>query len=246
MIDVNKVKQKILDMVIRGELTKQLKSDGNAADLLVEIQKEKEKQNIEASKTRPYTVGASCASPNADNDLEMPFEIPENWTYTKFMSVCEISTGTSIPKAVKKNKYIGVDKGYCYIGTKDVETNHNIVYENGVKIPYAEKGFEIAPKGSILLCIEGGSAGRKIAIVDRDVCYGNKLCKFYSNHLNKKYIYYYLMSNMFRNIFKNNLTGLIEGVGINTICNLLLPIPPILEQENIVKRIEELLYCVDD
>ena len=43
MIDVNKAKQKILDMAIRGKLTKQLKSDGNAADLFALIQKEKEK-----------------------------------------------------------------------------------------------------------------------------------------------------------------------------------------------------------
>ena len=41
MIDINKTKQKILDMAIRGKLTEQLKSDGNAEDLLVEIQKEK-------------------------------------------------------------------------------------------------------------------------------------------------------------------------------------------------------------
>ena len=38
MIDVNKAKQKILDLAIRGKLTKQLKSDGDAADLLVKIQ----------------------------------------------------------------------------------------------------------------------------------------------------------------------------------------------------------------
>ena len=100
MIDVNKAKQKILDMAIRGKLTKQLKSDGDAADLLVEIQKEKEKQNIEASKTRQYTVGASCASPNADNDSEMPFEIPENWVWCKLGEVTAIERGGS-PRPIK-------------------------------------------------------------------------------------------------------------------------------------------------
>ena len=53
-----------------------------------------------------------------------------------------------------------------------------------------------------------------------------------------------MRSNIFKGIFKNNLTGLIEGVSINTICNLLIPIPPIIEQEKIVKQIEELLESV--
>ena len=253
------LKSKIIEAGIRGKLTKQLKSDGNASDLLDEIRKEKEKL-IKEGKIRRDKKETYIYKNSKDNlyyekyqdgtekciQDELPFEIHDNWSYAKIINVCDISTGTSIPKDVKQNKYSGLDKGYCYIGTKDIEINHDIIYENGIKIPYDEKGFEIAPKSSVLLCIEGGSAGKKIAIVNRDVCYGNKLCKFYSNHLNTKYLYYYLRSNIFKGIFKNNLTGLIEGVSINTICNLLIPIPSIIEQEKIVSRIEELLYSIDE
>ena len=257
--DKEVLKSKIIEAGIRGKLTKQLKSDGNASDLLDEIRKEKEKLIKEGKikrdkketyiyknpKDNLYYEKYQDGTEKCIND-ELPFKISENWTWAKFSNVCDIATGTSIPKKVKADKYLGLNKGYCYIGTKDVGFDHKIIYENSVKIPKGEKGFEIAPENSVLLCIEGGSAGRKIGIIDRDVCYGNKLCKFYSHSLNQRYIYYFLQSDTFKSIFKNNLTGLIEGVSISSINNLLIPLPPMKEQERIAKVIEKILSIINN
>ena len=68
--------------------------------------------------------------------------------------------------------------GYDYIGTKDVGFDQKIDYNNGVRIPFDEPKFKYAEAGTPLLCIEGGSAGRKIGLLDRKVCFGNKLCAF--------------------------------------------------------------------
>ena len=106
--------------------------------------------------------------------------------------------------------------------------------------------FRLAPTDSILLCIEGGSAGRKIALVNREVCFGNKLCCFVSYDLAySKYIYYYLQSPAFFESFRDRLTGIIGGVSLNRLKQLIIPIPPLEEQERIVAHIEELMRYTD-
>jgi type I restriction enzyme S subunit len=149
-------------------------------------------------------------------------------------------TGDSINETEKKKKYMGVD-GQCYIGTKDVLFDRTIVYNNGVKIPYSElQNFRIATANATLLCVEGGSAGRKIAQLDRDVCFGNKLCCFIPIAIQPQYINYYLQSPSFISVFKSNTTGIIGGVSINTLKAILFAVPPLKEQSRIVGHLIEL------
>ena len=148
-------------------------------------------------------------------------------------------TGNSINETEKKLKYTNLSEGRFYIGTKDVGFDHEINYDNGVRIPFDADKFRIAPPNSILLCIEGGSAGRKIAFTNQTVCFGNKLCCFISYEVDSRYIYYYLQSPIFQSAFKNNITGIIGGVSVNTLKDMLLPIPPISEQYRIVKEVDK-------
>ena len=169
---------------------------------------------------------------------KLPFEIPESWAVCRLSIVANIFTGNSINEQEKAKKYMGLSSGYNYIGTKDVDFNHNIKYINGVKIP-CNTQFKIAHKGTPLLCIEGGSAGRKIGILDEDVCFGNKLCAFETYLIKSKYIYYFLQSPQFIDVFKSNTTGIIGGVSVNTIKSLFFALPPLAEQERIVAEIEK-------
>lgn len=153
-------------------------------------------------------------------------------------TIANIYTGNSINETEKQRKYVGLCDGYNYIATKDVSFEHAINYENGVKIPYSESNFRIAYKNTTLLCIEGGSAGRKIAILEQDVCFGNKLCAFQSLGVNPKYLYYYLQNPLFIQVFKSKTTGIIGGVSVNTLKTLIFALPPLTEQERIVKKIE--------
>ncbi len=176
---------------------------------------------------------------------ENPFEIPDHWVWQVFGKICYMYTGNSIPVHVKKQKYEGLKEGYDYIGTKDVGFDQTIDYNNGVRIPF-ETDFKIAKSGSILMCIEGGSAGRKVGVLDRDVCFGNKLCYFNSKVVLNKYIFYYLQSPLFIKEFSSNMTGIISGVSIRKLKNIYLPIPPSEEQKRIVEKIEELMPLIDD
>lgn len=168
----------------------------------------------------------------------------KKWLMCKFDDICDIFTGNSINEKEKIEKYTDILDGYNYIGTKDVGFDQCIDYENGIKIPVADLKFKIAPKGSVLLCIEGGSAGRKIGLTDQDVCFGNKLCAFVSK-IDNRYIFYFLQTSDFRNIFSYNKNGLIGGVSVNKLKDIEIPLPPLAEQERIVAKIEELFAGID-
>ena len=120
-----------------------------------------------------------------------------------------------------------------------------IHYDNSIHIPF-DTEFKIAPRNKVLLCIEGGSAGRKIAITMDDVCFGNKLVCFDTFFPLDKYLFYYIQSPELQKIFKDSLSGMIGGVSINKLKEFYLPLPPLKEQERIVKRIEELMPLVDE
>lgn len=175
---------------------------------------------------------------------DTPFDVPESWRWNVIGKCCDMFTGNSISESEKKAKYEGRKDGYDYIGTKDVSFDHIISYNNGVRIPFQTE-FKVAYKDSILMCIEGGSAGRKIAILDRDVCFGNKLCMFKAYTVSNTYLYYYLQSTEFKKSFMDNMAGIIGGVSIKKLKDILLPIPPLDEQRRIVAKIEELLPLID-
>ena len=204
------MKSSLLQAAIQGKLTEQLASDGDAETLYAEILAEK-KRLIKEGK-----IKNEKALEPIDPD-EVPFDIPDNWKWVKIAIICNLYTGNSIPEAVKREKYLKQNKdGYCYIGTKDISNSHEIEYSNGVYIPYNEKKFKKAPAGASLLCIEGGSAGKKIGFLSETVCFGNKLCMFYPYLSEPKLIYYWLQTPCFIESFKAQMNGIIGGVKINS------------------------------
>ena len=172
--------------------------------------------------------------------------MPQNWEVCRLESIVEMYTGNSINEDEKERKYTGHTAGYNYIATKDISFDHIINYKNGIKIPFGESKFKVAYKGDPLLCIEGGSAGRKLAILSEDVCFVNKLCAFHSLGIDKRYLFYYLQSPQFHELFKKNTSGLIGGVSINTLKSLFFMLPPLQEQHRIVDAIESIFTYIND
>lgn len=172
----------------------------------------------------------------------------ECWNEMTLKDLCnEICTGNSISETVKKNKYMKVADGYNYIATKDLEFNHTFNYENGVRIPFDEPKFKVASPNNILLCIEGGSAGKKIGILNEKVCYGNKLCKFDSKEeIEPRFLYYFLQSPIFLRNFNDKLSGIIGGVSIEKIRKIKMKYPSIDEQKTIVQKLDEIMPLINE
>ena len=230
-----RLKKSILQEAIEGRLVPQDPNDEPASVLLDKIRKEKE-QLVKEGKLKKKDV---IETPISED--EIPFDIPDSWEWYRLGQLTSLYTGNSISKEVKDCKYTNV-KGRWYIATKDVNFDNTIDYDNGIYIPVSDEPlFKIAPSGSILMCIEGGSAGRKIGIIDRDVCFGNKLCCFTPLVLNNRFLFYYLQSPIFKEIFEGNKKGIIGGVSINMLYPLLIPLPPLAEQHRIVEKLEQLL-----
>ena len=179
-------------------------------------------------------------------DDEIPFGIPDNWEWARINTIREVYTGNSINKTEKETKFTGLNEGYNYIATKDVKFDNSIDYDNGVKIPRDLEKFRVASQGSVLLCIEGGSAGRKIGILNQDVCFGNKLACFKTFNENNDFLFYYLQSPNFKEIFKSKKTGIIGGVGIAKLRNVLMPIPPLKEQKRIINKLHDLIPKINE
>ena len=175
----------------------------------------------------------------------MPFEIPNTWQWCRLSNIANLYTGNSINETEKKARYTDV-VGTEYIATKDVWFDNSIGYKNGIAIPdkYIDD-FRIAPANSVLMCIEGGSAGRKIGILSQDVCFGNKLCCFSPYADISEFIFYYLQSPLFFEIFSSNKNGIIGGVSVNNLKQLFIPIPPYEEIKRIVEKIKQILKGIE-
>ena len=167
--------------------------------------------------------------------------------YCKISEICKIFSGNSINEKIKKEKYSKGKDGIEYISTKDIGYNLKINYKNGVKIPHGDLDkFKIAPSNTVFICAEGGSAGRKLAISDRQLCFVNKLFAIVSSEkVLPKFIFYFIQSENFNKQFKSAITGLIGGVSLNKFKEFEIPILPMSTQQKIVEKLDAIFAEID-
>ncbi|HJV77943.1 MAG TPA: restriction endonuclease subunit S [Paludibacter sp.] len=171
--------------------------------------------------------------------------IPEHWEVKRIKDNYTLFTGNSISdKSLFENKANSID----YVSTKDIDVNTcNINYDNGVYIPKSDKGFKIAKKNSILLCLEGANAGKKIGYTEKDICFVNKLCSIKSINKNSldKYLFYYIQSPLFERQFFATLNGLIGGVSLSSVKYFDVVEPTKEEQTKITEYLDEKTQKID-
>lgn len=163
---------------------------------------------------------------------------------SKLKSFSDIYNGNSIPDD-KKDSF--VNKKIPYIATKNIDADtHQIDYENGLSVN-EDDGFRIAKTKSSLLCIEGGSAGKKLGYLNQEVAFVNKLCCFTPKNIDSKFLFYSLQSSDFLSEFSLHLTGMIGGVKIGEIKNLYISYPDDLgEQHKIACFLDRKIGQIDN
>jgi len=237
---VQKLREMVLQLAVQGKLVPQNPKDEPASVLLDKIKAEK-KRLIKEGKIRTQK-----STPDI-NDEEKPFVLPEGWQWCRLGDSGAIFNGDSL-NSRQKTSYSNVTNGLPYIATKHVGYGAlQIDYSGKIKIPINEPKFKIAHKNAVLICSEGGSAGRKIGLIDRDICFGNKLLanETFSGII-PKFVFYMYQSSFFSSAFKAKMTGIIGGISITNFLGLVIPLPPSEEQSRIIAKVDELIAICDE
>ena len=236
---IQKLRELILTLAMQGKLVPQEPKDAPTSQLLKEIETEKKRLVKEGKIKAPKPLPVISSS-------DEPYALPQGWQWVRLGSVGNIFNGNSINATEKEAKYAGA-KGLPYIATKDVGYGFDpLDYENGICIPVGENKFRVAHEGTVLICAEGGSAGKKCGLTDRDICFGNKL---FANELYgqipSRFILYTYLSPVFRASFAAAMSGIIGGVSIAKFVEVPIPLPPLDEQHRIVAKIDQLMARCD-
>ena len=96
-MDTKKLRQKILDLAIRGKLVPQDPNDEPASVLLERIRAEKERLIAEGKIKRPKKSKASSAASHYQN-FTPPFDIPESWEWVRLEEITSKIGSGSTPK----------------------------------------------------------------------------------------------------------------------------------------------------
>ena len=233
-----KMKDAILQYAIQGKLTQQLPEDGDAKDLLKEIQTEKEKLIKEGK------INKEKSLPKITED-EIPFEIPENWCWVRFGNLVNFRIGKTPQR--NNGRFWGQD--YHWVSIADMKPD-GLISETKEKISgiALNEVFKktLVPAGTLLMSFKL-TIGR-VSILDINAVHNEAIISIlpYKNEENIARNYYFKILPLISTT--GNFKSAIKGKTLNStsINNLLIPLPPLAEQKRIVKRIEELLPLCEE
>lgn len=237
---IKKLRELILELAVRGRLVPQDASDEPASVLLERIAAE----TLQLVKDKKIKKPKALPAINEDEKL---FELPNGWVFERLGLIGAIFNGNSVNASLKEQKYTGLAEGYPFIATKDVGYGFEALdYFNGILIPIDEPKFKVAHKGAVLICAEGGSAGKKCGIANQNICFGNKLFAIeLKGKLDPRFILSVYLTPTFFEQFSESMTGIIGGISTAKFSGLLIPIPPLAEQKRIIAKVDELMSLCD-
>ena len=234
-MDTKKLRQKILDLAIRGKLVPQDPNDEPASVLLERIRAEKE-QLIKEGKIKRSKKSAATDKSHYEN---VPFEIPENWCWV---------TGNDIFNAMISCKPQGDEFKYIDIDSID-NKNHRIISPKILKVKNApSRASRYTQPGDVLFSMVRPYL-KNIALVEEDSCIASTgffVCSP-MQLLTSEYCYYMMLSDYVIYGLNQYMKG-DNSPSINNghITSWLYPIPPINEQLRISAEIKKWFVFIDD
>ena len=240
-MDTKKLRQKILDLAIRGKLVPQDPNDEPASVLLERIKAEKERLIKEGKNKRSKKSAKTSDTPHYGN---VPFEIPDNWVWCRLEDIANIGTGAT-PNRLNKEYYnngiipwINSSSTNCTYITEASE----YITEKAIN----ETNCKIYPIGTLIVAMygEGKTRGQVSELLIESAT--NQACAAISliDTNIKAYIKNYFEGNYF------HLRKLAEGgnqpnLSIGKISNYTIPLPPLSEQHRITTEIEKCFSIID-
>lgn len=220
--DAQALRERILDLAMRGKLVPQDPNDEPASVLLEKIKAEKEElvkeKKIKKSKPLP-----------AITDDEKPFDIPNSWEWVRLGDVTDVVMGQA-PKGSNVNDQ---GEGIEFHQGK-TEFTETVI---GKSSKYTTDSNKIVDSNFIIMAVRAPVGD--VNLLDRKISIGRGLAGIAPYISNKIYIFYYLES--IKNYFERRSTGsTFKAINGNTIKNAVVPLPPLSEQSRIAAKIAQL------
>lgn len=172
---------------------------------------------------------------------EQPYEVPENWCWTKMEAVCDGFQYGYTEKAVYE------EVGPKYIRITDI--GDGII--NDEKAPYCpidDKTYQSYKihKNDIFIARMGSVGENGLALTDLNAVFASYLIRLVPK-ISARYITYYLQSGLYWGQISEKSQGTTRlNVNANVLKMLMIPLPPLGEQKRIVEQIENLFSKLDE
>ncbi len=176
------------------------------------------------------------------SDDEMPFEIPDNWRWVRFGDISTYGNSLSkiSPEKIKPDMWCldleDIEKGTGTVIQKVYAKDRKI---DGDKTLFVSGQILYSKLRPYLL---------KVLIADEDGICTPELVPFsVFTGLNPLFLCHMLKSAYVDNLVNSKTFGVkMPRVSTETMCNLILPIPPLEEQNRIVAKLEQILPLITD
>ena len=257
-MDTKALRQKILDLAIRGKLVPQDPNDEPASVLLERIRAEKQ-QMVKDGKLKAKDIKNDTVIFKGEDNLhyekfpdgtvkcikeEIPFELPEGWECERLSNIASFSGGKTPSTSIAE--FWGND--YLWITSKDMKNK----YLDSSQISLSEKGAEIMqiiPPDTILLVARSGilrhtlpvAILKEYATINQDI----KAISLYDTSL-VEFIYSFLKGMESYILLRYTKSGTtVENINFDEFKNIIIPVPPKSERIQIINKINTLLSFVD-
>ena len=238
-MDTKKLRQKILDLAIHGKLVPQDPNDEPASVLLERIKAEKERLIKEGKIKRSKKSAKTSDTPHYGN---VPFEVPEGWVWTIVGEVGEVITGSTPSKDIAE--YYGGDIPFYKPTDLDLGINTNSASDT-----LTIEGYNLSrklPVGSILVTCIGATIGKTGLISTEGACNQQINAIIPSSLITSTFLYYSCISEYFQKEIRNHASATtLPILNKNNFTKLLIPLPPLSEQQRIVKEIERWFALIE-
>ena len=253
---VKQAKSKILDLAIRGKLVPQDPADEPASVMLEKLRAEKEAKiasgEIKRGKNDSYIYKNSTDNcyyekfEGAEEQIEIPFDLPEGWCWQKISSICEIN-----PKNKLDNT---LEVSFVPMTLIDSEFNNNFTYElqrwETVKSGFSHFADNDIGIAKITPCFENR---KSVIFKNLKNKYGAGTTELHilrtnNEYIFNEYVFWFIKTDTFIKEGINNFTGAVgqQRIGKEFIAETLIPIPPLNEQVKICRTINKLMKKLDE
>lgn len=234
------LKNSILQLAVQGKLVPQDPNDEPASELLKRIKAEKETL-IEEGKI----VIDKKHTPSLITNDDIPYKLPDNWQWVRFADIVSFYSGKTPERHTTSYWSNGQ---YSWVAIADMVSD-------GITVETKEKISQIAlseyfsdkltPAGTIIMSFKLTIG--KISILGIDAVHNEAIISifpFIDNSVLKDYLFIVLPLISNSGNFKNAVKG--KTLNATSISNLMIPLPPLAEQERIVSKIEELMPLIEE